>query len=365
MPRVIGIDPGTVSVDLCGLADGHVFLDESIPTPDALGEPSRIVELLESTAPLDLVAGPSGYGLPVTLAKDLTESDLRLVCLAPRGEAGGIGGLAALLRALGRASMPVVVTPGVVHLTTVPAHRKINRVDMGTADKVCAVALAIHEQTRSRGCSERDVSFILLELGGAFTAAIAVEGGRIVDGLGGSSGPMGPAAPGALDADVAYLAGRITKREVFSGGALSVAGSPDAPADALADFTTPAGEVAREAYIEDAVKAVVRLRVSAPGARTVVLSGRLARAAGVRDALSTRLTRSIADISVEVLKGFAASSKHAAQGAAIVADGLAGGASAAIVDRLGIREARGTVLDHLYVITAQQARARLGLNPEA
>ena len=362
MPRVIGIDPGTVSVDLCGLADGRVFLDESIPTPDALGEPSRIVELLESTAPLDLVAGPSGYGLPVTLAKDLTESDLRLVCLAPRDEAGGIGGLAALLRALGRASMPVVVTPGVVHLTTVPAHRKINRVDMGTADKVCAVALAIHEQTRSRGCSERDVSFILLELGGAFTAAIAVEGGRIVDGLGGSSGPMGPAAPGALDADVAYLAGRITKREVFSGGALSVAGSPDAPADALADFTTPAGEVAREAYIEDAVKAVVRLRVSAPGARTVVLSGRLARAAGVRDALSTRLTRSIADISVEVLKGFAAVSKHAAQGAAIVADGLAGGASAAIVDRLGIREARGTVLDHLYVISPERARARLGIN---
>lgn len=361
MSRVIGIDPGTVSVDLCGLADGRVFLDRSIPTADALGEPSRIVELLETASPIDLVAGPSGYGLPVTLAKDLTESDLRLACLAPRGESGGIGGLAALLRALGRASMPVVVTPGVVHLTTVPAHRKINRVDMGTADKVCAVALAIHEQARSRGCSERDVSFILLELGGAFTAAIAVEGGRIVDGLGGSSGPMGPAASGALDAEVAYLAERIAKRDVFSGGALSVAGTPDAPADALADLTTPAAQMAREAYVEDAVKAVARLKVSAPGARAVVLSGRLARAPGIRDALSRRLTEAIPDVSIEALKGFAAVSKHAAQGAAIVADGLAGGASAALVDRLGIREARGTVLDHLYVISAEHARARLGL----
>jgi predicted butyrate kinase (DUF1464 family) len=232
---------------------------------------------------------------------------------------------------------------------------------MGTADKVCAVALAIHEQVRSRRCSERDVSFILLELGGAFTAAVAVEGGCIVDGLGGSSGPMGPAASGALDAEVAYLAERITKRDVFSGGALSVAGTPDAAADALADVTSPAGEIARDAYVEDAVKAVVRLKVSAPGARTVVLSGRLTRVAGVRDALSKRLT-AIAGISVEILTGFAAVSKQAAQGAAIVADGLAGGASAPIVDRLGIREARGTVLDHLYVISPERARARLGIN---
>jgi predicted butyrate kinase (DUF1464 family) len=62
-----------------------------------------------------------------------------------------------------------------------------------------------------------------------------------------------------------------------------------------------------------------------------------------------------------MLKGVAAISKHAAQGAAIVADGLAGGSSAALVDRLGIREARGTVLDYLYVISAEHARARLGI----
>ena len=50
MPRVIGIDPGTVSVDLLGLNDGGVFLDLSIPTAEALASPSRIPDLLEQYA---------------------------------------------------------------------------------------------------------------------------------------------------------------------------------------------------------------------------------------------------------------------------------------------------------------------------
>jgi len=62
-----------------------------------------------------------------------------------------------------------------------------------------------------------------------------------------------------------------------------------------------------------------------------------------------------------VLTGFATVAKHAAQGAALVADGLAGGSSAALVDALGIREASGSVLDHLYVIPPAAARGRLGI----
>src|SRR5260370_32678 len=100
-------------------------------------------------------------------------------------------------RGLVQSSFPIVVTPGVVHLASVPAHRKVNRVDMGTADKVCATALAVHEQAGRGGCRERDVSLILLELGGAFTAAIAVEDGSIVDGIGATSAARGVARAGA------------------------------------------------------------------------------------------------------------------------------------------------------------------------
>jgi predicted butyrate kinase (DUF1464 family) len=361
MPRVAGIDPGTISLDICGLDGGRLFLDESIPTADALASPAAILDLLNRASPLDLVVGPSGYGLPLANVREITDSDLRLACLAPRGESGGIGGLSSLMRTLSNAAVTVMVTPGVIHLASVPQHRKINRVDMGTADKVCAVALAVHEFARQQGCREQDVSLIMLELGGAFTAAIAVEHGRIVDGLGGSSGPLGPSACGALDGEVAFLAGRITKQMVFSGGALVVAGAPDARAEELADVTTPARETALTAYLESAVKAVASMSVSAPSACDVVLSGRLSRVVEIREGLVKRLARVVPGGRVGVLSGFAGVAKHAAQGAALLADGLAGGAAAALVETLGIREAAGTVLDHLYVISPRTARQRLGI----
>ena len=312
-------------------------------------------------APIDLVAGPSGYGLPLIAARDLTEADLRLAYLAAEGESGGIVGFTSLMRVLARSSTPVVLTPGVVHLASVPAHRKVNRVDMGTADKVCAAALAIREQAERRGCGERDVSFILLELGGAFTAAMAVDGGRIVDGFGGTSGPLGVLGAGALDGEVAFLAGSVPKRLLFVGGAATIAGDPDAPAEAIATPSTVRGRLAWEAYVESAVKAAAALAVSVPRACEVILSGRLALVAGVGDELARRLADLIPAASVHVLTGFAAVAKQGAQGAALIADGLAGGRSAALVDALGIREASGTVLDHLHVITPAAARARLGI----
>ncbi|MGH9258067.1 MAG: DUF1464 family protein [Vicinamibacterales bacterium] len=359
MPRVIGIDPGTISIDLCGLDDGRVFVDRSLLTAETLADPAVLLAVLEASQPLDLIAGPSGYGLPLTAARDLTDTDIRLAYLAAAGEGGGIGGLRSLMRALARTDLPIVVTPGVVHLPSVPPHRKVNRVDMGTADKVCAAALAIREQAMRHGCAEHEVSFVLLELGGAFTAGLAVQGGRIVDGMGGTSGPLGLRAAGALDGEVAFLAGTVSKRMLFEGGAASIARAPDAP-ETIANPGTGAERVAWDAYVESAVKAVAALSVSIGGGRPeVLLSGRFARTAAVREELTHRLA-GIAT-AVREVTGFAAQAKQGAQGAALLADGLAGGASAALVERLGIREARGTVLDHLYVISAAAARARLGL----
>jgi predicted butyrate kinase (DUF1464 family) len=351
-----------MTVDLCGLDDGRTFLDLSIPTSDALASPVRIPALLEQCAPIDLVVGPSGYGLPLTAASDLTDTDLRLAFLAPEGEPAGIGGLRSLVRALGRLAIPVLLTPGVIHLGTVPAHRKVNRVDMGTADKVCSVALAIRERTERRRSAEQDVSFILLELGGAFSAAIAVDGGRIVDGVGGSSGPLGMRASGALDGEVAFLAGSITKNQVFSGGASAVAGLAGVSVEELAASRSPAGRTAWEAYMESAAKAVAALAVAVPQAHDVVLSGRGGRSSRVRDELAHRLRGVVDGVSVHTLQGFASEASQAAQGAALIADGLSGGASRSLVEQMDLRGASGTVLDHLFVVDRDAARARIGIS---
>jgi predicted butyrate kinase (DUF1464 family) len=345
--RVAGIDPGTVTLDACGLEDGRVFLDASWPTAELVADPQPLVDALLGAGALDLIAGPSGYGLPLCRARDASEDDLRLAFLAPSGELGGIGGLRALARRLDQAGLPLVLTPGVMHLTTVPVHRKLNRVDLGTAEKVCAAALAIAMESERRACRCDEVSFILLELGGAFTAGVAVEQGRIVDGVGGTSGPIGWRAAGALDGEVAFLAGDVSKGMLFDGGVERIAAAdPALRATALA------------AYVEGAIRAARALQGAAPSADLVLLSGRHA----LDPEIGGPLRLGLAEIgAIRPLIGFAATAKQGAQGAAVLADGLSGGRHQQLVERLGIREAKGTVLDHLYVITPAAARRRLGL----
>lgn len=347
MIRAVGIDPGTLSIDVCGIADGQIYLDRTWPTADALSDSTAFLELLTESGPPDLVVGPSGYGLPLQPARDATEDDLTLAFLAGPGETGGIGGLRGLARALAASGLPVVYIPGVIHLDTVPRHRKLNRVDLGTADKVCTAVLAIHDQCVRLERKPEDVSFIMVEMGGAFTAGICVEHGQITDGVGGTSGPIGWRAAGAMDGEVAFLAGSITKAALFQGGINS-----------LLERAPVLRSVAIGAYVEGIVKTVRQLRCSAPSATEIFLSGRNAADAEIRNRIASQLS----DVGpVRLLGGLARHAKQGAEGAALLADGLAGGKTRNLVDRLRIREAHGTVLDNLLFITPENARRRLGV----
>src|SRR5690348_8907242 len=138
--RVAGTDPGTSSLDLVVLEDGTVADQHRIPAAELRADPAAAVRWLESRGPFDLAPGPSGYGLPLKRAADCTDDDIALMTLVRPDEAGqdqGVTGFKALVRAFRSSTLPVVFLPGVIHLTTVPPWRKYNRIDLGTADKVC------------------------------------------------------------------------------------------------------------------------------------------------------------------------------------------------------------------------------------
>ena len=352
MPRVVGIDPGTVSFDVVGLEEGEAFLERSVPTSEVAARPETLLGILQAALPLDLIAGPSGYGLPLVPIEDVGERELKLLFLPPAGDESPIGGLRTLVRLLREARLPVIFTPGVIHLSTVPAHRKVNRVDLGTADKVCAAAAAIEEQRQRLDIPHAETSFLLVELGGAFTAVLSVEGGRIVGGQGGSSGPLGYLGCGAVDGEVACLLGAVSKKTVFSGGVAFVAGSPQAAPEALATRQDAAWRLARDAFVESLLRAVAAEVAVGSAPREILLSGRLSRIPGFRDPVVAALSR------VGPVRCVAASAtlKEAARGAALIADGLAGGRYREMVEVMRLREAQGTVLDQLYLTGADEAR---------
>ena len=353
-PRVAGIDPGTVSFDVCGLQDGEVFLERSFRSAEVGADPAPIVDALIDHGPFELVLGPAGYGLPLVPGDQVGERELALIVLmredAPHDRVG-VGGQRSIVRALIAAGLPLVFGPGAIHLPTIPAYRKWNRIDLGTADKVASVALCIADQARRLDIGVAETSFVMLELGGGFSAALAVDGGRIVDGLGGSAGPIGARACGALDAEVAYLLGAaLSKRTVFSGGALDPHGELDLSGELEALRSDPRHRDGWLALEEGAAKAALALTVCAPSPREILVSGRLAQAPGMLDALGERLEH-VAP--VRLVSGVAA-----AKGAAVLADGLAGGRYAALVECLGVRDASGSALDHLRVHGAERVRLR-------
>ena len=332
--RAAGCDPGTSSLDHCILQDGQVSDQYRFSPQELRADPAAPVRWLTERGPFAVVAGPSGYGLPLVSARDCAERDLALMTLVrpdDRGRGQGVIGLSALLKGLCAADLPTVFLPGVIHLPTVPDHRKINRIDLGTPDKLCVAALALAIRPVESAC--------VMELGSAFTACVVVEGGRVVDGLGGTSGPCGWQGGGAWDGELAYLLSPLRKDDLFAGGA---AGAKDVG-------------LGRLRFREGLVKAVAGLRAVTPFMQ-IILSGRLLETeAAPANEVAAALGDLCPVVRLDSLPG--AWVKHAAQGAAVIADGLAGGRYAPLVERLRLRDAAGTALDWLHHPRAAEVRA--------
>jgi len=326
--RATGIDPGTRSFDLFGMEDNKkIIIDESITSDDVVVNPYILIERLERLTPLDIIIGPSGWGIPLKSMKDMTETDVgRMIPLDTKVAVNE--GIKNVLLEMKRRKMPVYFTPGVVHLKTVPGYRKWNKFDMGTADKVCCVALGIKDQSEKLELSFDETSFVYVEVGYGFTAVIAVEGGKIVDGIGGTNGSIGFLACGGMDAEIAIrLEPPVTQDILFQRGIRDFVGKDIKPED-LADF-----DEATLLLGESIEKDVASMLVSVLQPREVILSGRLVQHEFIAAALTSRLKKYAPVTKVRKLSSIA---KEAACGAYIIGEGLLGGKYHKLVENMEI-----------------------------
>ena len=360
MVRALGIDPGTKSFDLVLIDGPKVVKEVSIETVEVAKDPSVLTEAIKELS-ADIIAGPSGYGTPLVFNNEIvnprgfaleilllsTEDDIRRGIELRELGIAVYDSLVKVVEELWREGLNVCYIPSVKLLPTVPTHRKINKLDMGTADKLAATVLGIYDQSRRLGISYDEVSFIYVELGFGYNAVVGVVGGKVVDGLGGTLVPMGFLTIGPVDTELVVAGGKWFRSDVFHGGVSDVCGVKDinelieavSNGECLDGFS---------AMIESVIKAVHAVRgTSVKEPKEVLISGRLVRYDEIRKVIEEKLS-SIAPIKrVEGLEG-ASISKEAAQGYALIAEGIAGGYFRELVDHVGIREARGTLGDYLY-----------------
>lgn len=353
--KIIGVDPGTKSYDFFGKDDDTVFADFSLPSPGVERDPGLILRALKKEMPLDLIVGPSGYGLPLKTIADTAKDELALMLPSESGEGQANSGMMNVFHLMKKEGLPVCFTPGVIHLPTVPYYRKVNKIDMGSAGKVCCVACGIRDQAERQRIPYTKTCFILVEVGHGFTTVIGVLKGRIVDGIGGTEGGPGFLSPGGMDAELAIRFGAKPRSVLFTGGAKDASIheriSPERMAANPLDF-----EDSWLMLIEGLVKDVAAISIAVPRVEEILLSGRLARVPGIHEELENRLAYLAP---VRLVHREARVAKEAAEGAWILGNGILGGKYEGIVESLQIRQSHGTIYDYISCDVGDEIRARL------
>ncbi len=362
MARVAGVDPGTGSMDILVIDDDtmDIILEESIPRDLVTRDPGIVIRTLEEAMPLDSVVAPSGYGMPLKRVQDASPGEIReATFIHGEDERRGlrIVGLRRLMEMLRSGNLPAWFTPGVIHLPTVPEYRKACRIDMGTADKVYTVAAALRQEVEDHGSKPGEARFIVVEAGMAYTAAMAVDGGAIVDGVGGTSGWWGFMGMGFMDSELAYALAHVepsfSKARLFEGGVSTVSGykTPGELGEAF-QRGDPKAVVGVRMLVEAVQKDVATLLPVVGRVERVYVSGRLFRDKVLGPLLVEGLEELAGKLGigfqVEHVRGLGRKTKEAATGAVLIASGIVGGRYRWIVDSLRLRDSQGSIFMYIH-----------------
>lgn len=371
MVKTIGIDPGTKSIDIFGFDDetGKILIDEAIPRDDFTKNPQIIIDIIrklnDSVGKIDAIVGPSGYGISSKRAIETKDSEILMATFVSEDDVKRrlkIIGLRELMFIMKKAKdLNIWFTPGVIHLPTVPDYRKAGKIDMGTADKLFSVVMAMKDQVETLNIKYSEASFILVEIGFAYTAAIAIEKGNVIDGIGGTSGNLGYVGMGTMDGELSYALSNsldnFSKMILFSGGAAFLAGI-DPFSSNIDDIITKSKtnkkiKAGYEAFLEAIVKDVFTLLVSMKESpKEILLSGRFLDIPDFKKEIIFRLeqrTKLFKISKIRIVNKKSSTVKEGAQGAAILANGIAGGKYKPLVENLKILESTKTIFDHIYL----------------
>ncbi|TFF98520.1 MAG: DUF1464 domain-containing protein [Promethearchaeota archaeon] len=353
--KALGIDPGTKSWDFFALEGTEkIILDTSIPTKDIIREPKKAINIINSLndkKQIDLMVAPSGFGLPLKKVSELNEEDIFLTLLKfQKEEKSELLGLGKILQLIKSENVSGVMVPGVKHLPTVPRYRKINKIDLGTADKLCTAVVGIRDQMETHNLPPSDANFIMVEIGYGFTAVLAIENGQIIDGIGGSN-IMGFRACGSLDGELAYLIRDIKKKNIYKGGVAYIAGYSDLSLKEISILAEKDRQTKRafNAYLSSVAKAVYGLTSSFSDeskVKEILLAGRGVNINFIRE----KVIGAFGNIApVRTMKTYSQIAKRAAQGAAFIANGLLNGKFKPIINNLRIKDSSGSILDDIYI----------------
>ncbi len=368
MVLAVGIDSGTKTMDIFGFndKDGKIIIDVAIPRDEITKSAKLVVEKLRETqerfGKIDAILGPSGYGMQLKRAQEASDEEIAEATFVTEADVKRrlrIVGLRELMVLLRQAyDLNTYFTQGVIHLNTVPKYRKANRIDMGTSDKVLSVVLAAKDQAQRLKIPYSETSFILVEVGFGYTSAMAVKNGQIVDAMAGTAGFPSFLGSGFFDSEVAYAIANATddfsKQLLFGGGVASFAKVDQTkPLEQFVE-NSKSNPQANEGYkmmLESTVKDVASLLPSvAP--KEIILSGRFIRIpqflADLKGSFATFSKATGVKMNINVLATRAKVAKQAAEGAAVFANGLAGGEYKPLVDVMKLRESEGSVFSNLY-----------------
>lgn len=344
MVVTIGIDPGTRSFDVVVLSDGHLVEAGSYPSSRIAREGYEgILELVRKHRP-DIVIGPSGYGTPIVCNEDIVNPRVfaeKILLLT--GYTGGslqeeihggevYIGVVKLVEALWKSGINTCYMPGVIHLPTVPLYKKLNKIDMGTVDKLAAAFYVLYwlgEKT-----SYNDINIIIGELGYGYNAVLLVENGRITDGHGGTIVSTSLLSIGGLDAEIPAILGWWSRELNFAGGVISACEAME-----LEEIISSIDERCKNAFLammNSLAKNIFALRGKTD--KQVFLTGRLSRFKIIREYLEAE---GIKTQTVPMSLGV----KEAAIGYSLLGDGLMGGKASVLFSHMKIKESCGGTLD--------------------